>query len=98
MHLPQEPRDALFARLADAVAKGGSLLIIGHRPADLQTSAPRPPMPELIFNAAEVAAKLGPEHWTVLIGQARARAAADPARRPISTQEREARTVADGVL
>ncbi len=43
MHLPTGPREEVFARLAAAVAPGGTLLIVGHHPSDLQTTVPRPP-------------------------------------------------------
>lgn len=41
MHLPGDTRRPLFARLAAAVTPGGTLLIVGHHPSDLRTSAHR---------------------------------------------------------
>lgn len=35
MHLPSPERDVLFRRLGEAVAPGGTLLIVGHHPSDL---------------------------------------------------------------
>jgi trans-aconitate methyltransferase len=35
LHLPEEPRRAVFAGLLAAVAPGGTLLIVGHHPADM---------------------------------------------------------------
>ncbi|MCW2912777.1 MAG: SAM-dependent methyltransferase [Actinomycetia bacterium] len=77
MHLPTAPRQALFARLATAVAPGGTLLIVGHHPSDLQTTMPRPPMPDLFFTAEEVADSLDPDQWDVLVADARPRPASD---------------------
>jgi SAM-dependent methyltransferase len=78
MHLPAAPRQALFARLATAVAPGGTLLIVGHHPSDLQTTMPRPPMPDLFFTAEEVTDSLDPDRWDVLVADARPRPASDP--------------------
>ena len=51
MHLPGEQRRELFARLAAAVAPGGTLLIVGHHPSDLRTPAHRMHFPDMMFTA-----------------------------------------------
>ena len=78
MHLPPAARRAMFARLAAAVSPGGTLLIVGHHPSDMQTTVPRPPMPELFYTAEEVADSLDPGQWEVLVADARPRRATDP--------------------
>lgn len=78
MHLPAGPRQALFARVATTVAPGGTLLIVGHDLSDLQTTIPRPPMPDLYFTAEEIADSLDPDQWDVLVADARPRLASDP--------------------
>ncbi len=78
LHLPREPREALFRRLAASVAPGGSLLIVGHHPSDLQTTMPRPPIPGLFFTAADVAASLDPLGWEIIVSTVRERCATDP--------------------
>ncbi len=78
MHLPKEPREAMFGRLAASVAPGGTLLIVGHHPSDLQTAARRPPLPELFFTASEVAASLDPHAWEILVDAAPERSTTDP--------------------
>jgi len=78
MHLPKDRREAMFGRLAAAVAPGGCLLVVGHDPSDMQTTMPRPPMPDLFFTASEIAASLDPHGWEVFVCEARARQAADP--------------------
>jgi SAM-dependent methyltransferase len=75
MHLPGEPRRRLFARLAAAVAPGGTLLVVGHDISDLDAGAHRPPTPEMFFTADEVAGSLDPTGWDVLVVEARARPA-----------------------
>jgi SAM-dependent methyltransferase len=79
MHLPKTPRELLFAHLAASVATGGTLLIVGHHPSDLQTTVPRPPVPELFYTAEEVAKALDPNGWEILVSEARARRVTDPA-------------------
>jgi hypothetical protein len=78
MQLPSEHRAPLFARLGAGVAPGGTLLIVGHSPMDLNTTVPRPPLPELFFTATEVAATFDPSLWTIVVSEARPRQAQDP--------------------
>jgi SAM-dependent methyltransferase len=73
-HLPAPDRDAAFARLAAAVAPGGSLLVVGHRPSELHVG-----LPEMFFSAQQVAATLDPAAWDVVVCEDRARTAAGPA-------------------
>lgn len=90
MHLLRAEREALFARLAGAVAPRGTLLVVGHHPSDLQTTVPRPSLPDLYFTAEEVAASLRPDQWDVLVTDTRPHAASD--------QDGQAVTVHDTVL
>jgi SAM-dependent methyltransferase len=78
LHLPAAPRQALFTRLAAAVAVNGTLLIVGHHPADLQTTMPRPQMPELFFTGDDIAVSLDPGEWEIVTNAAPARHATDP--------------------
>jgi SAM-dependent methyltransferase len=75
MHLPGDDRRALFARLADAVAPGGTLLIVGHHPSDLRTSAHRMNLPDMMYTAEEVAESLDPQRWEIVAADSRPRAA-----------------------
>ena len=77
MHLPKEARQELFGRLASAVSVGGTLLIVGHDPADLPDHAP-PGMDACRFTPSEVAMYLEPrEEWEIVIAASLARATAD---------------------
>lgn len=78
MHLPSESRGDLFARLAAAVAPGGTLLVVGHHPSDLHTSAHRMHFPDMMFTADQVAAALDPAAWQVVVAETRPRTATDP--------------------
>jgi SAM-dependent methyltransferase len=77
MQLPEPGRAVLHQRLGESVSPGGSLLIVGHSPLDLETTAHRP-SPELFFTAADVAARLDPVAWEIIASQARPRPAVDP--------------------
>ncbi|MCW2634456.1 MAG: putative reductase [Blastococcus sp.] len=73
MHMPPEPRGVLFARLADAVAPGGTLLIVGHDLSDIEAGAHRPDMREMFFTAEEVAGALDAQRWQVVTTASRPR-------------------------
>jgi SAM-dependent methyltransferase len=90
MHLPPDPRRALFARLAAAVAPGGTLLVVGHDISDLAAGAHRPDMPEMFFTADEVAGSLDAGRWEVDVAEARPR--------PGHVHEGQGITVHDAVL
>jgi SAM-dependent methyltransferase len=78
IHLPKEQREALHHRLAASVSPGGTLLVVGHHPSDLQTTIPRPPVPELFFTASDIAASLDRHRWDIVVSEARARSTLDP--------------------
>ena len=69
MQLPPEPRRALFDRLASAVAPGGTLLIVGHHPSDLEVM-PRHQPPDLLFTGDELAAELDATRWEIVTNTA----------------------------
>jgi SAM-dependent methyltransferase len=78
MHLPPDQREPLHRRLAESVAPGGTLLIVGHHFSDVQTTVPRPATPELFFTASDIAALLAPEEWVIVVDETRARTTLDP--------------------
>jgi hypothetical protein len=79
MHLSKSSREALFDRLGASVVPGGTLLIVGHHPSDMQTTIPHPhpPTPELFFTASEVAASLEPSAWEIIVDAAPGRTTTD---------------------
>jgi SAM-dependent methyltransferase len=74
LHLPPQDRHPVLARLAAAVAPGGSLLVVGHLPSELHTG-----LPEMFFTAGQVAATLDPAVWDVVVCEDRPRTASGPA-------------------
>jgi thioredoxin reductase/SAM-dependent methyltransferase len=89
VHLPSLPRGELFARLAGAVAPGGTLLLVGHHPDDMGSQVGRPAVPDMFFTAEQLADALDPDGWELLTVDARPR--------PATHDGREV-TVRDAVL
>jgi len=87
LHLPKDQREVLHRQLAESVAPGGILLIVGHHPSDLQTTIPRPDVPELFFTATDVAAALDAEQWVTRVDEARARQTLDPEGRTVTIHD-----------
>lgn len=58
LHLPAADLETLFRHLADAVAPGGTLLVVGHDLSDLATTVPRPDPAEMGWTAPR-----GPCHY-----------------------------------
>jgi SAM-dependent methyltransferase len=77
LHLPTAARAVALGALAAAVAPGGTLLIVGHHPSDLQTSVPRPPLPELFYTGDDIEALIG-GGWDIVTNAAPGRVATDP--------------------
>jgi SAM-dependent methyltransferase len=90
LQFPSALRATLFDHLAGSVAAGGSLLVVGHHPSDLDTTMHRHHEPDMFFTAQQVAASLDPERWDVLVASARPRSAVDPEGREV--------TISDAVL
>jgi SAM-dependent methyltransferase len=87
MHLPNEPREALFRRLAAAVKPGGSLIVVGHHPSDMQTTVRRPRNPEVYFTADDVAGSLDTNGWGIVTSAVRPRDATDPDGRTVTVHD-----------
>jgi SAM-dependent methyltransferase len=87
MHLPRSAREVVYHRLAVAVRPGGSLLIVGHHPSDLETTMRRPNLPDLFFTADQVAVGLDPNEWHVIVAAAPERQTLDPEGRPVTIRD-----------
>jgi len=78
MQMPAPMRGPFYSKLSTGVSSGGTLLVVGHSPADLQTTAHRPPCPERFFTAGDIASILDPTLWRIDVTESRAREALDP--------------------
>jgi 2-polyprenyl-3-methyl-5-hydroxy-6-metoxy-1,4-benzoquinol methylase len=87
MHLLPADREALHGRMAAAVRPGGTLLIVGHHPSDLETTVGRWNLPGFLFTAEEIAATLDPDDWRIVVAAAPAQQAADPEGRPVTIHD-----------
>ena len=79
MHLPLVDRERLFPALADAVAPGGTLLIVGHDVDALPGGAGRHGDPGMLFTVGEVVGRLSPDAWRVDVAEVRPRDMTGPA-------------------
>jgi SAM-dependent methyltransferase len=66
----------MVQRLANAVAAGGTLLLVGHRPIDPSTGAPTPAANQVQVSVEEALAVLDADAWELLIAEERPRAVA----------------------
>lgn len=87
LHFPSAVRTPVFAGLAAAVAPGGSLLVVGHHPSDLDGPVPRPHEPDLFFTAEQVAGGLDPQLWTVRTAAAEPRETTDGEGRTVTVHD-----------
>ncbi|WP_042383519.1 FAD-dependent oxidoreductase [Streptacidiphilus melanogenes] len=86
MHLPTGPRRAVFAALADAVAPGGTLLIVGHHPKDKRDGGGPGVYLDMMYTPEQVAADLDPARWEIR-AETRARQAVDPDGKEITVHD-----------
>lgn len=62
-HVLPQVFDDFYGGLADLVAPGGTLLVVGHHPDDLESGARRPHGSQLLFTPEQVAALLDANEW-----------------------------------
>jgi 2-polyprenyl-3-methyl-5-hydroxy-6-metoxy-1,4-benzoquinol methylase len=65
---------ALVARMANGVAPGGSLLLVGHRPLDPRTGAATPAANQVQVSVEAAVAALEPVAWELIVAEERPRA------------------------
>jgi SAM-dependent methyltransferase len=94
VHLPTAARESLHRRLAAAVRPGGTLLVVGHHPADLDTGA-RPFPREMFATGEDMATVLDPALWAIETG-APHRQATSPEGSPVPLRDAVLRAVRRG--
>jgi SAM-dependent methyltransferase len=77
-HVPEEQHAGFYSGLADLVEPGGTLLVVGHHPDDIDSGARRPHGPQLLFTPEQVVAVLDPDAWEVVTAAAPTRSMAQP--------------------
>ncbi|GAB2969950.1 class I SAM-dependent methyltransferase [Frigoribacterium salinisoli] len=73
LHEAPARRATTFRHLASAVAPGGTLLVVGHSPADVTTGLRSVEHAELLFGPDDVVAALDPASWTIEVATERPR-------------------------
>ncbi|GIG26010.1 methyltransferase domain-containing protein [Cellulomonas denverensis] len=73
LHPEPGGRDALFRRMAAAVAPGGTLLIVGHHPHDKHLRDGLGALDDWFVTAEQIAGLLDPAQWEIEVAEARAR-------------------------
>jgi len=68
--------DEMVRRMADAVAPGGALVMVGHRPVDPATGAATAAAGQRQVSVDEAVAALDRAHWELVIAEDRPRAIA----------------------
>ncbi|HZW45878.1 MAG TPA: bifunctional NAD(P)/FAD-dependent oxidoreductase/class I SAM-dependent methyltransferase [Dermatophilaceae bacterium] len=86
MHLPDGAMTGFVARLAEAVAPGGTLLVVGHHPSDVSTGL-RWNAPNMLFTAEELAHEFDRDTWDVLVAEARPRETPGPDGDPVTVHD-----------
>ena len=76
----------VYQRLADSVGPDGVLLIVGHHPSDLETTAWRLPDPDPLFTADELTDELG-AGWNILAKDSRPRSERAQSGEPITVHD-----------
>jgi SAM-dependent methyltransferase len=66
--------EEMVQRIAAAVAPGGTLLLVGHRPIDPATGAPTPAAGQVQASVDTATSVLDPESWELAVAEDRPRA------------------------
>jgi SAM-dependent methyltransferase len=69
------PVEELVRRMAAGVARGGTVLLVGHRPIDPATGAPTPAAGQVQVSVDEAVVALDPDCWEFVVAEDRPRAA-----------------------
>jgi trans-aconitate methyltransferase len=84
LHLPTAVHRNMIGRLAAAVRPGGTLLVVGHHPSDMEVAGMRRPhLPDMYATGEHMAEALDPADWTIAT-PAPTRAATDPDGHPVT--------------
>ncbi|MFF2620400.1 class I SAM-dependent methyltransferase [Oerskovia jenensis] len=86
MHLPADLRRQVFPRLAQAVAPGGRLLLVGHHPEDHETVR-REFDEHFFYTGDDLLAELDLDGWVVETNEAPAREMLDAEGRPVAIRD-----------
>lgn len=82
---PAMPQLAFYARVAQWVAPGGTLLVVGHgHDAEAVTAHGHHPPEETMVTAENISALLAPEHWEIVAADQQPRTLTSPDGTPVT--------------
>jgi SAM-dependent methyltransferase len=91
------PPLALFAQTFDAIAgsvrSGGTLLVVGHHPADASTGLRNPALAHLLFSPEQVLARLAADAWDVEVAEGQTRETTNADGDPVTITDTVVRAV-----
>jgi trans-aconitate methyltransferase len=93
MYLPEGELEPMHRRLAAAVRPGGTLLVVGHDPDDLQARLGQADRAHAFPTAKQLAAALDPGEWEIFVTAAAGRTMTDPEGRPVTVRDSVLRAV-----
>jgi len=66
LHLPKEERSPIMAAAAEAVAPGGTLLVVGHDLENLASGHGGPQDPAVLYRPGDIVADIEPAHLVII--------------------------------
>ncbi len=83
LHLPAVQRRAVMSAAAQAVAPGGTLLVVGHDLANLSSGHGGPQDPAVLYSPADIVAEIEPAQLTVVRAETALRPLTDAQGQPV---------------
>jgi hypothetical protein len=77
----------MHRRLAAAVRPGGTLLVVGHHPDDLHANVGRTGPAGRFWSAQDIATRLDPGSWQIIVADAPGRSATDLDGQPVMVRD-----------
>lgn len=82
LHLPARERSPILRAAAEAVAPGGTLLVVGHDLANLVSGHGGPQDPTVLFTPSDIAADIEPARLAIVRSETAVRSLTDDQGRP----------------
>jgi 2-polyprenyl-3-methyl-5-hydroxy-6-metoxy-1,4-benzoquinol methylase len=83
LHLPEQERRSVMRAAAEAVAPGGTLLIVGHDAENLASGHGGPQNPAVLYQPSDIVADIEPSHLVVVRDETARRSVTDAQGQPV---------------
>jgi len=87
LHLRKKQRSAIMASAAEAVAPGGTLLVVGHDLENLTSGHGGPQDPAVLYRPSDIVADIEPAHLDVVRAETAVRSLTDAKGQPAEAQD-----------